>query len=527
VTESGKESARALRCAIYTRKSTEEGLEQAFNTLQAQREAAEAYIQSQKQAGWVAVAERYDDGGFSGASLERPALQQLLAAIDAGAIDCVVVYKVDRLSRSLLDFARLMERFDRRGVSFVSVTQDFNTTTSLGRLTLNILLSFAQFEREIISERTRDKLSAARRKGKWIGGWPVLGYDVDPKGGRLVVNAKEAAQVRDMYEIAANNESLEAALRAIHARGFQTKSWKTRAGRRHAARPFSRVTLRLLLSNVLYTGAVDHKGTVYPGEHDRIVEQELWECVTTELSARSTDQRGRPHRSQTAPLRDILLCAACGSAMSPSYTTKNGRRHRYYVCPGSEKRANHACSQRPVAAIDVEASILKNLEPVLGAGFNWTTVRSAVQQVHYESTSQKVVIDLKAGTQLKYEMNVANRIQSNEGDQGPDAGRVPRVSRLLALAIKFERSMKEGAIGNYGDIAAAGHISRARTSQIMRLTELAPSIQEEILFLPKILEGADRITEKALRGVARVLNWDEQKQRFEALKSSDVSRRSL
>ena len=191
MTESGKETVRQLRCAIYTRKSTEEGLEQAFNTLQAQREAAEAFIQSQRQNGWVAMPEQYDDGGFSGASLERPALQRLMAAIDAGNIDCVMVYKVDRLSRSLLDFARLMERFDRRGVSFVSVTQEFNTTTSLGRLTLNILLSFAQFEREIISERTRDKLSAARRKGKWIGGWPVLGYDVDVKGGRLVVNAKD------------------------------------------------------------------------------------------------------------------------------------------------------------------------------------------------------------------------------------------------------------------------------------------------------------------------------------------------
>lgn len=176
-----------IRCAIYTRKSTEEGLEQAFNTLQAQREAAEFYIQSQRQGGWLAIAEHYDDGGFSGASLERPALQRLLTEIDAGRVDCVIVYKVDRLSRSLLDFARLMERFDRRGVSFVSVTQEFNTTTSLGRLTLHILLSFAQFEREIISERTRDKLSAARRKGKFTGGWPVLGYDIDPNGGRLVV----------------------------------------------------------------------------------------------------------------------------------------------------------------------------------------------------------------------------------------------------------------------------------------------------------------------------------------------------
>ena len=208
-------SSPVVRCAIYTRKSTEEGLEQSFNTLQAQRESAEAYILSHKQEGWHAVPTIYNDGGFSGASLERPALQQLLSDMEAGRIDCVVVYKVDRLSRSLLDFARLLSLFDKRGVSFVSVTQDFNTSTSMGRLTLNILLSFAQFEREIIGERTRDKLSAARRKGKWIGGTPVLGYDVAPEGGRLVVNPAEAEQVREMFSIAAGSSNTTEAFHTL------------------------------------------------------------------------------------------------------------------------------------------------------------------------------------------------------------------------------------------------------------------------------------------------------------------------
>src|SRR5215210_2193420 len=208
-----------VRCAIYTRKSTEEGLEQEFNSLHAQREAAEAYIASQRQAGWMPLPRRYDDGGFSGASMERPALRQLLADVEAGKVDCVVVYKVDRLSRSLLDFSRLIELFDRFRVSFVSVTQEFNTTTSLGRLTLNILLSFAQFEREIIGERTRDKLGAARRKGKWIGGSPVLGYDIDPQGGRIVVNKSEAGRVRAMFAMAANAGSFEAAFQAVRAQG--------------------------------------------------------------------------------------------------------------------------------------------------------------------------------------------------------------------------------------------------------------------------------------------------------------------
>src|SRR5918999_521337 len=222
---------KTLRCAIYTRKSTEEGLDQEFNSLEAQREAAEAYITSQRQGGWVALPARYDDGGFSGASLDRPALRQLLADVETRKVDCVVVYKVDRLSRSLLDFSRLIELFDRFRVSFVSVTQEFNTTTSLGRLTLNILLSFAQFEREIIGERTRDKLGAARRKGKWIGGSPPLGYDVDPNGGRLLVNHSEAQQVRRIFELAVKATSLNALLAAIHAGKLTTKDWTSKSGR--------------------------------------------------------------------------------------------------------------------------------------------------------------------------------------------------------------------------------------------------------------------------------------------------------
>jgi site-specific DNA recombinase len=197
----GSVGAKTIRCAIYTRKSTEEGLQQEFNSLDAQREASEAFIVSQKHEGWQVITDHFDDGGYTGGNMDRPALKRLLAAVEARSVDCIVVYKVDRLSRSLLDFARIIEIFDRNGVSFVAVTQQFNTTSSLGRLTLNILLSFAQFEREIISERTRDKMSAARRKGKWIGGHPVLGYDIDNKGGRIIVNPAEAEQVRTIFEL--------------------------------------------------------------------------------------------------------------------------------------------------------------------------------------------------------------------------------------------------------------------------------------------------------------------------------------
>src|SRR5580658_11376769 len=242
-------STPIIRCAIYTRKSTEEGLEQEFNSLHAQREAGEAFIKSQKHAGWTLVPKHYDDGGFTGGNLDRPALQQLLEDIDAHRVDCIVVYKVDRLSRSLLDFARLVDRFDQRAVSFVSVTQQFNTTSSLGRLTLNILLSFAQFEREIIGERTRDKMSAARRKGKWVGGVPVLGYDVVAGGGRLVVNDKESRRVRDIFALFAEHHSLAAVVGELIRRRWKTKSWTAQNGRAHAGRDFGKTSLRRLLTN--------------------------------------------------------------------------------------------------------------------------------------------------------------------------------------------------------------------------------------------------------------------------------------
>jgi site-specific DNA recombinase len=273
------------RCAIYTRKSTEEGLGQSFNSLDAQREAAEAYIASQRQQGWVLLPEGYDDGGFSGASMERPALQRLLQEVRAGRIHCIVVYKVDRLSRSLLHFARLMEIFDAHGTSFVSVTQQFNTTTSLGRLTLNILLSFAQFEREMIAERTRDKMSAARRKGKWAGGIPVLGYDVDPQGGRLLVNPGEAEQVRATFDLYVELGSLLRLLEELRKRRWTTKQWTTRNGRQRPGQAFTRNILVRLLTNILYTGKVRHKGAVYQGEHAAIVEPPTWELVNERLQS--------------------------------------------------------------------------------------------------------------------------------------------------------------------------------------------------------------------------------------------------
>jgi site-specific DNA recombinase len=404
---------QAVRCAVYTRKSTEEGLDQEFNSLHAQREAAEAYIKSQRHLGWTLLPHPYDDGGFTGGNIERPALKRLLDDIDAHRVDCVMVYKVDRLSRSLLDFARLMDRFDQRSVSFVSVTQQFNTTTSLGRLTLNILLSFAQFEREIIGERTRDKMSAARRKGKWVGGVPVLGYDVDPRGGRLMVNEKEARRVREIFRLYETHRSVTAVAQELESRRWTTKSWTTKRGSRRAGSVFDKVTLLRLLTNAIYAGKVEHKGTIYPGEQAAIIAPELWEGINTELRAARRGRSATVRVQQKALLSGLLFCGSCDQPMVPTYTSKGDRRYRYYVCRVAREKGWKACSTKSVAAGVIEASVVKQLRSALSvdgardqlqvSDADWLAfdegdpgglVRTVVQRVAYDGTSGAVSMEL-------------------------------------------------------------------------------------------------------------------------------------
>ncbi|MFQ5518250.1 MAG: recombinase family protein, partial [Acidimicrobiia bacterium] len=303
----------AIRCAIYTRKSSDEGLRHEFNSLDAQREAAEAYIVSQAAEGWTCSPERYDDGGFTGGNMDRPALRRLMRDIEAGTIDCVVVYKVDRLSRSLMDFARMMATFETHHVSFVSVTQQFNTVHSMGRLTLNILLSFAQFEREIIGERIRDKIAASRAKGRWTGGTPILGYEVDRSMGspRLVIHPAEAARVRQVFELYLELGSLLPVVRELDRRGWTTKRWTTRGGKPKGGVPFDKARLYGLLTNVVYAGRIRHKAKVYAGAHEAIIPEELFRRVQTRLQRNGCNGAVDHRNRHGALLRGLLVCKAC------------------------------------------------------------------------------------------------------------------------------------------------------------------------------------------------------------------------
>ena len=349
-----------VRCAIYTRKSTEEGLEQEFNSLDAQREAGEAYIKSQAHEGWQCLAEPYDDGGFTGGNTDRPALQRLLADIAAGRVDCVVLYKVDRLSRSLLDFAKLMEVFDQHQVSFVSVTQAFSTATSMGRLMLNVLLSFAQFEREIIAERTRDKIAATRRKGKWAGGTPILGYDIDPQANRLVVNADEAERARAIFALYLEHQALVPVVEELERRRWVNKRWQTKAGHQRGGLRFTKTNLYRLLTNVSYAGRVRYKTEVHAGEQPAIVDAETFERVQA-LLRRNGPGSGRARTPGSALLQGVLRCVPCGSAMTPAHTKRGNRRYRYYTCTNAQKRGWKACPSRSIPAAEMDKVVLAQI----------------------------------------------------------------------------------------------------------------------------------------------------------------------
>jgi DNA invertase Pin-like site-specific DNA recombinase len=326
--KSTRRPIRRSRCAIYTRKSTEEGLEQDFNSLDAQREACTAFIQSQKHEGWTVITTEYDDGGYSGGSMERPALRRLLADIEAGRVDVIVVYKVDRLTRALSDFAKLVEIFDRCGVSFVSITQQFNTTTSMGRLTLNILLSFAQFERELIGERVRDKIAASRKKGIWMGGTVPLGYDV--KDRKLVVNKAEARTVVDIYRRYLKLKSVRALQAELDAGDIRSKRRVRTDGTERGNQRFSQGALYLLLQNRTYRGEATHKGSAYPGEHAAIVDKPLWDAVQAVL-ADNRVQRATGANTKAPSMLTGLLFDEAGERLTPTWSVKKGTRYRYYV----------------------------------------------------------------------------------------------------------------------------------------------------------------------------------------------------
>jgi DNA invertase Pin-like site-specific DNA recombinase len=512
-----------VRCAIYTRKSSDEGLEQEFNSLDAQYESCKAYIFSQKHEGWTVARERYDDGGFSGGSMERPGLKNLLADITAGKIDVVVIYKIDRLTRSLADFARIIEVMEKHGASFVSVTQSFNTKTSMGRLMLHVLLSFAQFEREVGAERVRDKIAASKAKGMWMGGTVPLGYDaVDRK---LVINEAEATTVRALFARFVELGSVQETLRWSQEQGLRTKV-RQRAGAQIGGTPFHYGAMRCVLSNRTYVGEVEHKGKIYAGQHAAIVDRELFDRAQAILASRSTEQMRQPKLASLSLLQGLIYDRH-GRKMGPVHTKRNGQRFRYYVTHAKSIEAGKPAAYR-IAAEAIDRHCLAILAEHLAGQVcsidecsppaNAIDIAEEQRQlickhVHRVALGDaELTIELKDGAILQRSLERirhGNDAKIVVGSPVPDK---PIANPQLILLLKDAVRARDFALAkpklSLDALAAKFGRSPERFKRLVRLSYLSPKI------VTAILRGRQpaHLTSRALQNLDRLpLTWIEQK----------------
>lgn len=543
------EKKKYLLCAIYTRKSTAEGLDQDFTSLDAQREAAENYIKSQQHEGWTAHEERYDDGGFTGANIERPALQKLLNDIKGGKINCVVVYKVDRLSRSLMDFAQLLEFFDKNNVAFVSVTQQFNTNTSMGRLTLNILLSFAQFEREIISERTKDKLAAARKRGQWLGGCPPFGYDREKDSKKLVIHPEEAKLVKEIFELYLKGHSLLKVAKILNEQGHRTKSRTTKRGENYGGKKFGVTQIQHTLKNVLYIGKAEYKGQIYAGQQSAIIDEETFRRVQQKLVENRITRRATKNTDCSGLLTHLLKCKACQTMMIHTYTLKKGsHKYRYYVCTGAQKKGYGSCPNKSINAQTAEEEVVKLLRKTLtenrqkyGSEFKteidailspvWETLffeekhrimKTLLKEVDCDVPSAKVGLTFNgAGVRLEFEADVKKARPLIRWRKEKEVAKEPKIRTTLVLAHQIQHLCEEGKIKTPREASRWLNISVVRMDQIMNTLFLSPAIQNDILC--KKLPAINAISEYKLRPLLQEVDWQAQQEIWEQFLKEAVS----
>ncbi len=423
------DTEKKVRCGIYTRKSHEDGLQLEFNSLDAQRESAENYIASQKENGWVALPEHYDDGGFSGGNMERPALKRLMEDVKAGKVDCIVVYKIDRLSRSLMDFTQLIEVLNQYNVNFISVTQHIQTTDSAGRMMLNILMTFAEFERAILAERIKDKIAMAKRRGKYCGGSPVIGYDPDPEKKILMVNEAEAKVVRHIFDRYLKFGSAKKVAAELNKKGWLTKQWTSAKGNTHGGKEWTTANIYKVLDNPLYLGKVVHKDKTYPGEHKAIITQKQWDKIRELFESGPHSRNKRKKQSEIiTPLRGLVRCGHCGGSMSPTYSMKGKRRYAYYFCQKDSKRAISVCPVKRVPGGDIEKAILQQLSAV----FRTPTLMAATIVKARESKQPERDALLKRKMELEEELEkIRNEIFAlPEGESLEKTSRIEKATQL-------------------------------------------------------------------------------------------------
>jgi site-specific DNA recombinase len=534
---------RIVRCAVYTRKSTEEGLEQEFNTLHAQRDACAAFVLSQKNEGWQLLPELYDDGGYSGGNMERPGLRLLMDDVGSGRVDVIVVYKVDRLSRSLADFAKIVEVLDRVGASFVSVTQAFNTTTSMGRLTLNVLLSFAQFEREVTGERIRDKVAASKKKGMWMGGPVPLGYDVKER--KLVVNPTEAATIRHIFERYLALRSGPQLVDELLDRGVRTKLRLFKDGRQIGGVPLTLGPLSHLLNNPVYVGEVRHKGTNYPGQHEPIISRELWDQVQAGLASNRVKRRIGGWGGAPSILTGLLYDQA-GRPMSPTAAAKGARRYRYYVSRARSGEKLAAKDKVKIPAGELERAVIEQVVGWLERG-GGTDVEGTSEEIEKDRiaarvftkrlkagafheqreellsrsarvdlTSDGLRISLDGSTHAESTRRMHLEVDSKLVDRGSDLklviaadGGIPHRApdSILVKLIVHAFAARDSLVSGKADLITSEY-SPLHRNRLARLSYLAPDIISAIVAgnHPPALNGR-----RLLRAATLPLDWDGQR----------------
>lgn len=513
---------KRINCAIYTRVSTTEGLAQEFTSLDNQRESAESYIQSQKSEGWAALPEHYDDAGFTGANTDRPALQKLMADIKEGKISCVVVYKVDRLSRSLLDFSQLLESFEQNNVTFVSVTQSFSTNTSMGRLTLNILLSFAQFEREIISERTRDKMAASKKKGKWVGGKPPLGYNIDKENRKLVVNSEEAEIVKEAFNLYLEKKSLLSVAIALNERNRLTKHRTSSKGKKSGGVKFKNTSIQTIVKNPFYIGKVHHAGVLYQGEQERIISDDVFQKAQEILASNRRERKIAGVVTNIGLLNGILRCKACGSAMFYIYSKKGANKYHYYLCSSAQKHGYKDCPTRLVSAQLIENKFLEFLRTVIKDSRinveSWETLtleekipilKTIVKTALYDAKKGILEIKLVDGKEQSFPLKLSELKHIPHYRQRAGIMNEPPMRQSLILAHQIEQVGHEKNC-SLKEIASWIGISHTRICHISNMLLLSPNIQEEILLSED--KTLFKLPEYKLRDVIAEADWKKQEE---------------
>lgn len=541
--EETKQTKNRIYCAAYCRKSVEERADQTFGSIENQHEAILSFIASHKHEGWIALDARYDDNGFTGSNTNRPSLQKLINDIKDGRVNMVVVYKLDRLSRSLVDFVQILRFFEEHNVAFASITQPIDTSTSTGKLMLHILSSFAEFERELISERTHDKMAAARKRGQWLGGRPPLGYDVAKDSKKLVINQDDAKLIREIFSLYLKGSSLLKVAQIINGQGFRTKRATSKGGKTFGGIKFGITHIRSIIANVLYLGKVCYAGQIYDGQQEAIIDEETFKKAQEKMKENTIERKATKNTDCTGLLSHILQCKTCGKFMFHTYTLKHKtHKYRYYVCSSAQKRGYNSCPTKSVNAQAIEDATIDCLKRIFIDNRKkddhpnkqeveallspiWDTLypeekrrilKTLVKEIDYNSTSKKLGIMLNGSdTRLEFEVDLKQVRPLNKWHKEKEIEKEPKIRRNLILAYQLQRFLDEGKITSPKQAAQWLNMIEVRIDQIMNMLLLSPKIQEEIICSDNKIISL--IPEYKLRPIINEANWQKQGQMWQKL----------